>query len=212
MQIPAVVIDRLPLYARALAALEAEKRQVVSSLDLGTRLGMTPAQIRKDLSYFGRFGKQGRGYNVLRLTEELRRILGLHRQWRMALIGVGRLGRAILGYDGFTRQGFRFVEAFDASQEAIGQTVGNLIVKDAKDLRSELANNPVDIGVVAVPGQHAQEVSDALINSGIHAILNYAPTAVLVPESVRLKQMDPVIALQSMTYHLKIEKGLGRKP
>ena len=212
MQIPAVVIDRLPLYARVLAALEAEKRQVVSSLDLGTRLGMTPAQIRKDLSYFGRFGKQGRGYNVLRLTEELRRILGLHRQWRMALIGVGRLGRAILGYEGFTRQGFRFVEAFDASQEAIGQAVGNLIVKDAKELRSSLANNPVDIGVVAVPGQHAQEVCDALINSGIHAILNYAPAAILVPESIRLKQMDPVIALQSMTYHLKIEKELSRKP
>ena len=212
MQIPAVVIDRLPLYARVLAALEAEKRQVVSSLDLGTRLGMTPAQIRKDLSYFGRFGKQGRGYNVLRLTEELRRILGLHRQWRMALIGVGRLGRAILSYEGFTRQGFRFVEAFDASQEAIGQAVGNLIVKDAKELRSSLANNPVDIGVVAVPGQHAQEVCDALINSGVHAILNYAPAAILVPESIRLKQMDPVIALQSMTYHLKIEKELSRKP
>src|SRR5439155_27098444 len=105
IDIPAVVIDRLPIYARALTALEDQGRDVVSSQELGTLLGVTPAQIRKDLSYFGRFGKQGRGYNVARLAQELRQILGLDRQWSMILIGVGRLGLAILAYDGFQPQG-----------------------------------------------------------------------------------------------------------
>ena len=117
MEIPPVVIDRLPLYARALASLETHGREVVSSQELGSLLNVTPAQIRKDLSYFGRFGKQGRGYNVQKLLDELRRILGLNRQWKMALVGAGRLGRAILGYEGFTPQGFRIVEAFDSDRE-----------------------------------------------------------------------------------------------
>ena len=153
MEIPPVVIDRLPLYTRALATLEAERRQVVSSLELGKRLGITPAQIRKDLSYFGRFGKQGRGYNVYRLVEELRQILGLERQWRMALIGVGRLGRAILGYEGFTRQGFRIVEAFDSNRGVIGQHIGNIAVKDVANLEKTLSEGQIDIGIVAVPRQ-----------------------------------------------------------
>ena len=111
IEIPAVVIDRLPVYARALTDLEIQGRDVVSSQELGEMLGVTPAQIRKDLSYFGRFGKQGRGYNVVRLAQELRQILGLDRQWSMILIGVGHLGRAILSYDGFHPQGFIIVEA-----------------------------------------------------------------------------------------------------
>ena len=126
MEIPPVVIDRLPLYARALASLESQGREVVSSQELGQQLNVTPAQIRKDLSYFGRFGKQGRGYNVRKLLDELRRILGLNRQWRMALIGTGRLGRAILGYEGFGPQGFRIVEAFDSDAAMIGKEVGGL--------------------------------------------------------------------------------------
>src|SRR5438128_3052016 len=122
MEIPPVVIDRLPLYARALAALEARGREVVSSQELGTQLGVTPAQIRKDLSYFGRFGKQGRGYNVRKLLEELRQILGLERQWDLALVGVGRLGRAILSYGGFYPQGFNIVEAFDSDPRTVART------------------------------------------------------------------------------------------
>src|SRR4030043_1513694 len=115
MEIPPVVIARLPVYARALSKLEDGGREVVSSQELGTSLGVTPAQIRKDLSYFGRFGKQGRGYNVRKLLDELRRILGLDKQWRMALVGGGKLGRAILGYEGFAPQGFRIVEALDTN-------------------------------------------------------------------------------------------------
>jgi redox-sensing transcriptional repressor len=203
MEIPPVVIDRLPIYARALSALEAEAREVVSSQELGTRLGVTPAQIRKDLSYFGRFGKQGRGYNVRKLLDELHRILGLDRQWLMALVGVGKLGRAILSYEGFSPQGFRIVEAFDADQERIGQRLDGLTINDVGDLETILLENPVDVGIVAVPAEIAQDVIDTLVKCGVRAILNYAPIAAQVPKGVYLKRIEPVLALQSMTYYLK---------
>ena len=134
IDIPAVVIDRLPVYARALTALEDSGRDVVSSQELGTMLGVTPAQIRKDLSYFGRFGKQGRGYNVRRLAQELRQILGLDRQWSMILVGVGHLGMAILSYDGFQPQGFIIVDAFDADRDMIGSKLAGLTVRDVAEL------------------------------------------------------------------------------
>src|SRR3989304_976772 len=125
VEIPEVVINRLPVYARALRNLEREGRAVVSSQELGSQLGVTPAQIRKDLSYFGRFGKQGRGYNVRRLTEELRQILGLDRQWSLVLVGVGNLGRAILSYGGFAPEGFQVAAAFDANDGTVGSKIGD---------------------------------------------------------------------------------------
>ena len=203
MEIPPVVIDRLPLYARALASLESQGREVVSSQEMGSLLNVTPAQIRKDLSYFGRFGKQGRGYNVRRLLDELRQILGLDRQWRIALVGVGRLGRAILGYQGFAPQGFRIVEAFDAKPETVGSKVDGLLIKHTDELETALHSNPVDVGIVAVPGEIAQEVIDGLVRCGVRAILNYAPIAAHVPRGVQIRRIDPVLALQSMTYYLK---------
>ena len=207
---PDVVIDRLPLYARALAALEAQGREVVSSQELGTLLAVTPAQIRKDLSYFGRFGKQGRGYSVQKLLDELRRILGLNRQWRLAVVGIGRLGRAILGYQGFAPQGFRIVEAFDSDPEMIGREVDGLIVKDTADLETRLKETRVDIGIVAVPAETAQRVIDALVRCGVRAVLNYAPIAAHVPKGIQIKRVDPVLALQGMTYYLKNDSGSRR--
>ena len=203
LEIPEVVIDRLPVYARALALLECEGRDVVSSQELGEQLGVTPAQIRKDLSYFGRFGKQGRGYNVRRLSEELRQILGLNREWRMVLVGVGQLGRAIVGYDGFVPQGFRIIEAFDSDPQIVGTKVDGLVVKDVGTLPQVLQTNKVDIGIVAVPAATAQQVIDILVACGIKAILNYAPIAPQVPAHVRVKDIDPVLALQSMTFYAK---------
>lgn len=203
IEIPEVVIERLPVYARALAALQARGLEVVSSQDLGDQLGVTPAQIRKDLSYFGRFGKQGRGYNVDRLMEELRQILGLDRSWTMVLVGVGQLGRAILQYGGFGPQGFHVIEAFDASPEQIGQRIGSTTVRSVDDLPGVLAGSHVDIGIVSVPGGRAQGVIDTLVAGGVKAILNYAPISAQVPPGVHLRQIDPVLALQSMTYYLK---------
>ncbi|MEX1255051.1 MAG: redox-sensing transcriptional repressor Rex [Dehalococcoidia bacterium] len=201
--IPEVVIDRLPVYARALALLERQGRDVVSSQELGEQLGVTPAQIRKDLSYFGRFGKQGRGYNVGRLLAELRQILGLTRDWSMVLVGVGRLGRAIVGYAGFAPQGYRIVAVFDSDPAIVGSDVDGLIVKPVDALESALRDQQVDIGIVAVPGANAQEVIDKLVAAGVKAILNYAPIAAQVPPDVHVKDIDPVLALQSMTFYVK---------
>jgi len=207
VDIPAVVISRLPLYAQALEAMAQKGEQVVSSQRLGEALGITPAQIRKDLSYFGRFGKQGRGYNVQGLLEAIKRILGLDRQWRMALVGVGRLGRAIVGYGGFAPQGFHIVHAFDVDPKVIGRKVNSLVVRDVAELEEVLAREPVDIGIVAVPPEAAQEVIDRLVNAGVRAILNYAPIAARVPPGVQIRRIDPVLALQTMTYYLKGEGG-----
>jgi redox-sensing transcriptional repressor len=211
MEIPPVVIDRLPLYARALANLESLGREVVSSQELGGQLNVTPAQIRKDLSYFGRFGKQGRGYNVRKLLEELRSILGLNRQWKMALVGTGRLGRAILGYEGFTPQGFRIVETFDSDTEWVGKEIAGLTVHHTDDLEKVLAADPVDIGIVAVPAETAQNVIDRLVACGVTAILNYAPIAAHVPPHVNIKRIDPVLSLQGMTYYLKADAAAPAK-
>jgi len=201
--IPEVVIDRLPVYARALSLLERQGREVVSSQELGKELGMTPAQIRKDLSYFGRFGKQGRGYNVKKLLEELRQILGLDRDWSMVLVGVGKLGRAIVGYGGFAPQGFHIVEAFDADPRIIGSKVNGLTVKSVDDLPAVLRDRRVEVAIVAVPAATAQQVIDTLVSCGVRAILNYAPIAPQVPPGVHMRDIDPVLALQSMTFYLK---------
>ena len=203
IDIPAVVIDRLPIYARALTNLEEQGRDVVSSQESGLLLGVTPAQIRKDLSYFGRFGKQGRGYNVRRLAHELRSILGLDRQWSMILVGVGHLGLAIMAYDGFQPQGFIIVDAFDSDPERVGMKVHGLVVRPASELPTYLRERQVDIGIVAVPAASAEEIIQVLVAGGVRSILNYAPVSVHVPDVVQVKNVDPVLALQSMTFYLK---------
>ena len=203
LEIPEVVIDRLPIYVRALTVLERQGRDVVNSQELGGKLGVTPAQIRKDLSYFGRFGKQGRGYNVKRLLEELHQILGITREWSMVLVGVGQLGRAILGYGGFAPQGFRIVGAFDIDSAAVGERVNGLEVKSIDVLPEEMRRLNAQLGIVAVPAASAQQVIDMLVASGVKAILNYAPIAAHVPPDVRIKDIDPVLALQSMTFYIK---------
>jgi redox-sensing transcriptional repressor len=166
-------------------------------------LGVTPAQIRKDLSYFGRFGKQGRGYNVQRLAQELRQILGLDRQWSMILVGVGHLGQAILTYDGFHPQGFIIIDAFDSDPAVVGKEIGGVSVHSTSDLKRYLAERQIDIGIVAVPAEAAASIIGVLVEGGIRAILNYAPTSVSVPDTVEVKNIDPVLALQSMTFYLK---------
>ena len=203
LEIPEVVIGRLPVYYRLVSRWHAEGRTVVSSQELGDALGVTPPQIRKDLSYFGRFGKQGRGYSVERLADELRRILGLEQRWRLVLVGVGRLGRAIASYRGFEPQGFDIVALYDADASVIGTGVGEQTIRDVRLMTDGLREDRADIGIVAVPAEHAQEVTTTLVEAGVLAILNYAPRAVQVPKTVHLQQIDPVIALQSMTYHLR---------
>lgn len=204
--IPEVVILRLPLYVRVLTQLQENGTGVVSSRELGQRLGVTPAQIRKDLSYFGRFGKQGRGYSVPYLLSELRQVLGLDRQWNTAVIGVGRLGRAIINYPGFAPEGFRVMAAFDADPSQVGRNFDDITVLAISELDHVIQERQISIAIVAVPATQAQGVIDHLMRCGIKAILNYAPIAPQVKPDVRVRNIDPVLALQTMTYHLK--KGL----
>lgn len=200
--VPEVVVTRLPQYVRVLSRLLEEGIEVVSSQQLGAQLQVTPAQIRKDLSYFGRFGKQGRGYSVRHLHDRLRDILGLNSYWNVAVVGVGRLGRAILSYPGFTPDGFHLVAAFDANTDVIGLQVGDLTVRSINDLEEVVSGQNISIAIVAVPVGHTQEVIDILVHCGVRAILNYAPTSPQVQDGVRIRNIDPVIALQSMTYYL----------
>jgi redox-sensing transcriptional repressor len=203
LEIPEVVINRLPVYARALSELALSGESVVSSQALGELLDVTPAQIRKDLSYFGRFGKQGRGYNVNSLLAKLREILGIDRQWHLCLVGVGRLGQAIAEYGGFGPQGFEFVAAFDADPAIVGREIGGVTVSRIEELGKFLKTTRVDIGIVAVPANDAQKVVDQLVAAGIHAILNYAPITAHVPRDVTIRHIDPVLAMQSMTFYIK---------
>ena len=201
-QVPEVVVLRLPLYVRALTQMSQDGVSVISSQQLGARLQMTPAQIRKDLSYFGRFGKQGRGYNVEFLLSELGQILGLDRRWPACLVGVGRLGRAIINYPGFAPEGFHILAAFDSDSDQVGDVVGGLTVMPMARLRQTLEREDIAIAIVAVPAQEAQTVIDELIAQGVRGILNYAPVAPKVPMEVVLRNIDPVLSLQSMTYYL----------
>ncbi|MEE2842418.1 MAG: redox-sensing transcriptional repressor Rex [Chloroflexota bacterium] len=200
--VPEVVIQRLPLYVRALTQFAGSGDDVISSEQLGQRLQMTPAQIRKDLSYFGRFGKQGRGYSVASLEQRLRSILGLDRAWNTMVIGMGRLGRAVVSYPGFAPEGFNIVAAFDADDSIVGETVSGLDIQSISDLAKTVKEKDIKIGIVTVPIEHAQEVIDTLVDAGIKSILNYAPLSPKVPEGVTVRGIDPVLSLQSMTYYI----------
>jgi len=204
--IPEVIVQRLPLYFRAVELLSRRKVEIVSSQDLGNFLKITPTQIRKDFSYFGHFGKQGKGYNVTRLQKELRSILGLEYQWRMVLIGIGHLGRAILSYEGFERRGFKIVACFDTDPKQIGKKVRNCIVQDISQLEQKVKQLNIDIAIVSVPQDQAQKVIDSLVKCQIKAILNYAPICARVPEGVNIRNVDPVLALQTLTFHLSSSK------
>jgi redox-sensing transcriptional repressor len=211
LEIPEVVINRLPVYARALSDLAASGETVVSSQALGEILDVTPAQIRKDLSYFGRFGKQGRGYNVHGLLAKLREILGIDRRWHVCLVGVGRLGQAIAEYGGFRPQGFEILAAFDADREMVGKHVGGVTVRYIDELEGFISSHNVDIGIVAVPAAHAQAVVDRLVDAGIRAILNYAPITAHVPRDITIRHIDPVLVMQSMTFYIKKDETSGAK-
>ena len=201
-EVPEVVINRLPQYVRILNRLLDDGTQVVSSQQLGEKLQVTPAQIRKDLSYFGRFGKQGRGYSVRDLLDRLRQILGINSPWNVAVVGVGRLGRAILSYPGFNPDGFRLVAAFDLSNKVLADTIGGLVVRNIDELDEVVGKEKISIGIVAVPVEFTQNVVDQLVACGVRAILNYAPITPQVREGIRIRNIDPVLSLQSMTYYI----------
>jgi len=195
-------VTRLSLYLRILSELNEQGLTTVSSEELARRTGTTAAQVRKDLSFFGTFGKRGLGYSVPDLVERLRAILGLGRRWRVALVGAGKIGSALFGYQDFRRQGFHIVAVFDADERKVGQWWNGIQVLPADDLEQALRAEAIDIVIVAVPADAAQSVVDRVVAAGVRGILNFAPTKLDVPPEVTLKSVNMTVELEGLSYAL----------
>jgi redox-sensing transcriptional repressor len=197
----------LSLYLRELQRLEREGRQTISSRQLGQRLGCKAAQVRKDLANFGQFGQPGLGYGCRELSTAIRGILGTNEPWAVALAGVGNLGRALLGYRGFARQGFRFVAAFDTDPQKVGTRVEGIRVDRLDDLSKLARSLKIRLGVIAVPVAAAQEVADLMVAAGIEGILNFAPLSVELPPGVSLVAMDVAVQLEQLAFAVARRSG-----
>ncbi len=202
-QVPDIVVARLPLYLQMLKRLAKAGEVNTSSKDLGFKLGISAAQIRKDLSHFGEFGKQGTGYSITYLIDCLEDILNVNRVWNMALIGVGFLGHAIVNFQGFNHHGFEIKCIFDTDPAKIGQSVAGFEILDIADLEKMIRKHKIPVAMITVDTEHAQDVADKLVRAGIQSILNYAPVILKVPAEIQIQYIDPIIELQHMTYYLK---------
>jgi redox-sensing transcriptional repressor len=201
-EIPDIVVGRLPRYLQELLHMVQKGQKTTSSQELGERLGISSAQIRKDLSQFGEFGKQGTGYSVSYLVEQLQAILKVDKVWDIALIGAGDLGHAIARYQGFKNRGFRVAMVFDNDPSKIGGPIGDFVVQDTANLVKLVEKAGIKVAMLTVPVSAAQEIAETLVRAGIRAILNYAPTPLNLPGHVCVQYIDPIVALQHMTYYL----------
>jgi len=201
--IPDIVVGRLPIYLRALQRMADDNQRLTSSQELSERLGISAAQIRKDLSQFGEFGKQGTGYNIDFLVAQLRQILKVDRVWDIAVIGAGDIGSAVARYQGFANRGFRVTMIFDIDPGKIGTKIGPFVVQDYTTMIDAIRQAGIRVAMIAVPAVSAQAVADELIKVGVKAILNYAPININVPEGFFVQHTDPVTHLQRMTYYLE---------
>lgn len=201
-KIPDIIIGRLPVYLRALQRMADNGLKTTSSQELGEHVGISAAQIRKDISQFGDFGKQGTGYSIPFLLDKLREILRVDRIWDVAVVGVGDMGHALANYQGFKNRGFRIVQIFDNDRSKIGNKVGEFTIDDAENLVEKIKSAGVKVAMLTVPASEAQSVADKLVQAGIKAILNYAPISLNVPNNVKVQYIDPSTHLQRMTFYL----------
>ena len=202
-KIPGATITRLSMYSRVLERIAQEDVRIVSSERLATLCEVNPAQIRKDLSYFGEFGVRGVGYYVKELLFEIKRILGLNREWKMGIVGVGNLGLALLSHENFFRQGYLFVAAFDNDPQKISKKLPNgLVIHHVKDLPLIAKDTGLEIGVIATPANWAQDIANRFIKAKVPAILNFAPTQIHVPEGFQVENVDFTVKLDNLAYHL----------
>ena len=201
-KIPEMTIRRLSIYTRCLQQLEEDGVKTISSQELAERFNLNSAQVRKDLAYFGEFGVRGIGYYIAGLKAELLKILGLDREWQVALVGFGNLGSALFNYKGFARQGFHISAIFDEDPAKTGRTPDGTPILLLRELPREVKARNLQIGIVAVPAEAAQPVTDRLVASGIRAILNFAPVRLKVPRDVRLKNVDLSIELETLSFAL----------
>ncbi|WP_068775439.1 redox-sensing transcriptional repressor Rex [Paenibacillus sp. FJAT-26967] len=202
IKISEAVVKRLPIYLRFLNELAMKNVLTVSSQDLGQKLNLNPAQIRKDLAYFGEFGKKGIGYDVNYLIEKIRQILKLDRQLPVALVGAGNLGRALCNYNIYLRDQMKIVAIFDVSADKIGQTINNMNVQPMEHLAETIRAMKIRIGIITVPAAEAQNVANEFVKAGIEAILNFAPSILKVPQEIRVHHADFTAELQSLAYYL----------
>lgn len=199
-QVPKAVVSRLSLYLRELQHLIRDGGETTSSSQLGRLLGFSDAQVRKDLAYFGHFGHPGIGYRCDELVSNIRRILGTDRDWPVALIGTGNLGRALLGYRGFTHQGFRIVAAFDTDHEKVGANIDGVGIFHLDDLPKLVAAHAIRLGMIAVPASAAQGVADRLVSAGVEGIVNFAPVTIALPDHVSSVGVDLAIELEQLSF------------
>ena len=201
-EIPDIIVARLPRYLRALSVLR-EKGETTNSKELGEFLGYSAAQIRKDLSQFGEFGKQGTGYNIDFLTQQIKSILNIDREWKMLLVGCGNIGRAILNYSGFSDNGFHIVAAVDSNPDLVGEKINDKItIRDISCIEDIIREQELHIAMITVPANNAQETAERLVNNGITGIISYAPVILNLPPEIRVEYIDPMVSLQHITYYL----------
>jgi redox-sensing transcriptional repressor len=194
-------VSRLPLYLQALTSLAERGVATVSSEELATAAGVGSAKLRKDLSHLGSYGTRGVGYEVEYLVYQISRSLGLTQDWRVAIVGIGNLGHALANYGGFASRGFTVVALLDADPSVVGETIAAMPVHHVDDLEAVLASHEVQIGVVATPATHAQEVCDRLVAAGVAGVLNFAPCVLNVPEDVMVRRVDLSTELQILAFH-----------
>ena len=201
--IPKAAAARLSLYLRHLESLRITGAATTSSKDLAKALGVTAAQVRKDLGYFGQFGFPGIGYKIENLIVEIRKILGTDRIWNVALVGLGNLGSALFRYRGFVRQGFRITAIFDKNPAVIGRQVEGLLVKHINELERTVSDADISLGIMAVPAESAQDVADCLVRAGISGIFNFAPAVLSLPANVAYVSIDLTVQLEQLRFHVK---------
>ena len=201
-KIPDIIIGRLPIYLRALQRLAEHGIHNTSSQELGDMIGISAAQIRKDISQFGEFGKQGTGYSIPFLIERLQAIMKVNRVWDVIVVGMGDIGHALARYNGFVNRGFNVTMLFDNDPSKIGQKVNNLEIYSLGTMVEKVKQNKIKVAMLTVPASAAQDVAEQLVKAGVKAILNYAPIHLSLPKDVRVQHIDPATHLQRMTYYL----------
>jgi redox-sensing transcriptional repressor len=197
-------VGRFSLYLRHLEGLRSEGSKTVSSGQLGDALGITDAQVRKDLAYLGNLGLPGIGYPTEDLIAALRRKLGIDRNWSVAMVGVGNLARALLRYRGFQQQGFRIVALFDADPQKVGQCVEGLVVHGSERMAEVIAATGAELGILTVPSESAQSVADALVAAGIRGVLNFAPVVLRLPFGVSLVSVDLAVQMEQLAFLVQL--------
>jgi len=205
-KIPEGTISRLFVYLRELTELVKLSIRTISSAELGERVNLSDAQVRKDLGYFGHFGVSGAGYDTTELKQALEKILGKDKTWNVAVVGVGYLGSALISYSGFKKHGLQIIAAFDADTKKVGKRIGEITVESIDELPQIASNKKISIGIITVPAQNAQEVADKLVNAGIECLLNFAPVSLNVPENIKVKDVDLSRELETLSYFLANKK------